>query len=100
MGNRRCYLLIGNRHPADELADTRAEIRRLEEREQELRTYLLEHPHDRIGAEFTVTIGEKRRRHVDLQALASEIGHSLLQRFTSFICVVEVRLRQRKEDAA
>jgi hypothetical protein len=93
-------MLIGNRHPADELANTRAEIRRLEGREQELRTYLLEHPHDRIGAEFIATIGEKRRRHVDLQALATEIGHSLLQRFTSFTSVVEVRLRQRKEDAA
>jgi hypothetical protein len=40
---------IGNRHPADELADTRAEIRRLEGREQELRTYLLEHPHEPGG---------------------------------------------------
>jgi hypothetical protein len=74
-------MLIGNRHPADELADTRAEIRRLEGREQELRTYLLEHPQDRIGAEFIATIGEKRRHRVDLQALASEIGHSLLQRW-------------------
>jgi hypothetical protein len=91
---------IGNRHPVDELADIRAEIRRLEEREQELRTYLLEHPHDRSGAEFVATIGEKRRRHVDLHALANEIGHSLLQRFTSFTSVTEVRLRQRKEDAA
>jgi hypothetical protein len=89
-----------NRHPADELADARTEIRRLKEREQELRSYLLEHPQDRNGVEFVATIGEQRRSHVDLQALAAEIGHSLLQRFTSFSSVTMVRLRERKEDAA
>jgi hypothetical protein len=32
-----------NRHPADRLADVRQDIKRLEEEEQELRVYLLEH---------------------------------------------------------
>ena len=31
-----------NRHPADELYDVRSEIRRLEDRERELRSYLFE----------------------------------------------------------
>ena len=33
-----------NRHPTDRLADVRHEIKRLEQEEQELRVYLLEHP--------------------------------------------------------
>jgi hypothetical protein len=36
-------------HPADELADVRSEIERLEAREAELRSYLLQHPDDRAG---------------------------------------------------
>lgn len=84
-----------NRHPADELSDVRAEIKRLTEREQELRSYLLEHPQDRIGVEHTATIGEQRRSRVDLKALADEIGHSILQRFTHFTSCRTVRLRER-----
>jgi hypothetical protein len=47
-----------NRHPADRLADVRQDIKRLEEEEQELRVYLLEHPHDRTGIEHIASIGE------------------------------------------
>ena len=38
-----------NRHPADRLADVRLEIKRLEAEETKLRTYLLEHPQDRMA---------------------------------------------------
>jgi hypothetical protein len=57
-----------NRHPVDELADIRAEIRRLEDREQELRNYLLEHPHDRRGTDYEALIGTQQRKRVDLRA--------------------------------
>jgi hypothetical protein len=87
-----------NRHPVDELADTRAEIRRLEERERELRAYLLEHPHDRTGIEHIATIGEQRRSRVDLKALADEVGVSLLQRFTHYTHCRLVRLRERSNE--
>jgi hypothetical protein len=40
-----------NRHPADQLADIRSEIRRLQSRE-ELRAWLLEHPADRRGMDY------------------------------------------------
>jgi hypothetical protein len=85
-----------NRHPVDRLADVRSEIKRLEEEERELRAYLLEHPQDRTGAEFLATIGEQRRSRVDLKALAGEIRHSLLQRFTRFASCRTVRLRERE----
>ena len=84
-----------NRHPVDELFDTRAEIRRLQEREDELRAYLLEHPDDREGDEHVATIGEQRCKRVDLKALADEIGASLLQRFTNYTSCRIVRLRAR-----
>jgi hypothetical protein len=35
-------MIISNRHPADELADTRAQLRGLKEREAALRAELLE----------------------------------------------------------
>jgi|SRR5215472_8380071 len=85
-----------NRHPVDELADVRSEIRRLEDREQELRVYLLEHPNDRIGIEYIASIGEQRRSRIDLKALADEIGHALMQRFTHFTSCRTVRLRERR----
>jgi hypothetical protein len=87
-----------NRHPADRLADVRQDIKRLEQEEQELRIYLLEHPHDRTGMEHIATIGEQRRSRVDLKALANEVGHSLLQRFTHFTSCRTVRLRERSND--
>ena len=44
---------VQNRHPADRLADIRSEIRQLEAEEEQLRAYLLEHPQDRTGQEYT-----------------------------------------------
>jgi hypothetical protein len=87
---------VQNRHPVDELADIRAEIRPLEDREQELRTFVLEHPDDREGIEYLASVREQRREHVDLKGLANEIGGSLLQRFTSYRACLTVRLWARK----
>jgi hypothetical protein len=89
---------VQNRHPVDELADVRPEIRRLEDREQELRNYLLEHPEDRTGIEHIAIIGEQGRSRVDLKAFADEIGHSLMQRFTHFTSGRTVRLQERTEE--
>jgi hypothetical protein len=87
-----------NRHPVDELADVRAEIRRLTEREQELRTYVLEHPHDRLGQEHVATLGEQQRKQIDLRALSDEVGASLLGRFTTFCTSITVKLRERASE--
>jgi hypothetical protein len=84
-----------NRHPADRLADVRQDIKRLEQEERELRAYLLEHPHDRTGIGHIATIGEQRRSRVDMKALADEIGHSIVQRFTHYTHCRLVRLRER-----
>ena len=59
--------MMQNRHPVDELADVRSEIKQLEDREQELRAYLLEHPEDRTGIEYIASIAEQRRSRVDIK---------------------------------
>jgi len=87
-----------NRHPADRLADVRSEIKRLEDEEEKLRAYLLEHPADRTGAEHIAIVGSQSRKWVDLKALADEIGASILQRFTTFRSAMIVRLQQRTSE--
>jgi hypothetical protein len=85
-----------NRHPVDRLADVRQEIKRLEEEEQELRAYLLEHPHDRRGTDYEALVGMQQRKRIDLRALADEIGASLLGRFTRYVSVTVVKVRERE----
>ena len=88
-----------NRHPADRLADVRAELKRLEAEEVKLRAYLLEHPQDRTGEEHVAVIGSQSRKRVDLKALADEIGASILARFTTFGTAMTVRLQRRRHEA-
>jgi hypothetical protein len=88
---------VQNRHPADELADVRSEIKRLTARENELRAYLLEHPDDREGDDYVVSVASQSRKKVDLRRLADEIGASLLQRFTSYTSFLAVRLHERSQ---
>jgi hypothetical protein len=83
-----------NQHPTDRLADVRAEIKRLETEEEQLRAYLLEHPADRIGEEHVATVSSQDRRRVDLKGLTDEIGASVMARFTTFKSTMIVRLRE------
>ena len=87
-----------NRHPADRLTDVRAELKRLEAEEAQLRAFLLEHPQDRTGEEHIAVIGSQSRKRVDMKALADEIGALILARFTSFRSAMIVRLQQRAPD--
>jgi hypothetical protein len=85
-----------NRHPADQLADIRSKIRRLQDREEELRDWLLEHPEAHQGEEFQVEVGTQQRRKVNLRGLADAIGASVLERFTRCTTVTVVKLRERE----
>jgi hypothetical protein len=91
---------IGNRHPADRLADVRRQIEGLEAEVDSLRAYLLEHPEDRQGDEHLASVGSFQRKHVNLAALEGEIGRDVLQRFTTLKPVAVVRLRARARDVA
>jgi hypothetical protein len=61
-----------------------------------LRSYLLEHPHDRRGTDHEALVGTQQRKRIDLRALADEIGASLLGQFTRYISVAIVKLRERE----
>jgi hypothetical protein len=58
-----------NRHPADDLADVREELKRLGEREAVLREYLIAHPDDRHGARFVAELKDVTTARVDLKEL-------------------------------
>jgi hypothetical protein len=86
---------ILNRHPVDRLADIRSEISRLQDEEEGLRAYVLEHPDDREGAEYVASIRSQSRQRVDLKQLGDEIGASLLEKFTTWRSFMTVHLRGR-----
>ena len=58
-----------NRHPADDLADVREDIRKLAEREAVLREYLIAHPDDRVGARWAAELKDVTTQRVDLKEL-------------------------------
>jgi hypothetical protein len=67
-----------NRHPADELAEVRAEIRRLQECEKKLREILLEPDADLVGDEYSADVCEFRRRQaLAYQQLVERLGEEL-----------------------
>jgi hypothetical protein len=66
--------MISNRHPADELADVRSEIRRLQTREAELRVELLAGQCGLVGDDNVVTITERDQCRLDLIAVRKRYG--------------------------
>jgi hypothetical protein len=67
-----------NRHPVDELADVRAEIKRLEERESELQEALLKPGAELVGEEHQAHRIEYDRRHLDRDLLVSRFGEAAI----------------------
>lgn len=66
---------MSNRHPADELAETRNKIRHLKEYEDDLRNELLGLPRaERIGSQYVAIAVQKVRKVLDIDKLENEIG--------------------------
>lgn len=66
---------MDNRHPADELAEVRNEIRELKEQEEELRTTLLNLPTaERAGRTYTAVAMTVGQRWIDVEKLEKELG--------------------------
>jgi hypothetical protein len=85
-----------NRHPADELADIRAEVRRLETHANTLRAYLLENPDDRVGDDYIADASIRQYRRVDLDALADEVGEDVVEQFATYRESPLIRTRKRR----
>ena len=84
-----------NRHPADLLADTRAEIKALQKRENELRQQLIESG-DFIGAEWKAQIVNRTQERLDCGAVIEHFGKTALQPFLKTLKFDQVYLKRRK----
>ena len=82
-----------NVHPADELADIRAEIKALQFREAMLREHLLAHPEDRTGAAYEAVIDEQSTKRLDREKLEAALGN--LDEFKSDTTCNVVRVKKR-----
>jgi hypothetical protein len=80
-----------NRHPVDELADVREQIRRLQMRERELRDCIMEGS-SFIGDEYRAELHMQRRETLDTKEMKRQLGLEALQRFTRTTEVMLVKL--------
>lgn len=65
-----------NRHPVDELADVRAEIKRLQEHEAELKSQIIG-TRQMLGNEFEAKLTEVVTERVDVPALRKYMGNGI-----------------------
>jgi hypothetical protein len=93
--------MLTNRHPADELADLRAQIRELEAREQELRARLLIPGADLSGAEWRALVVTQSRDRLDAAALRQQFGAAALKPFMRSIKVTMIeRMSMKPADSS
>jgi hypothetical protein len=83
------------RHPVDQLADIRAEIKLLKQREEALRSEVLASPEDLSGDENEATVCETAVERVDLDLMKRELGLLFLRPFLRQQVQISVRLKQR-----
>lgn len=87
-----------NRHPADELAEVRAEIRKLENRAGELRARLLTMPEDqRRGTQYHANVATYRQNRLNTKRLRIVLGPELLRPFMSQRVVQFVSVKKNQE---
>jgi hypothetical protein len=91
---------LSNRHPAGRLGDVRAQIKELENEEIKLRSYLLQHPDDLTGLEYTALVSSRSYKRVNMDSLRREVGDAVLRRHTTTTPVSYVRLKTRNAVAA
>jgi hypothetical protein len=88
---------VPNRHPVDQLADIRAEIKVLKQREETLRAeVLVASPDDRVGDEHEAMVCETMVERVDLELMKRELGLLFLRPFLREQVVTTVRLKPKQ----
>jgi hypothetical protein len=70
-------VFLSNRHPADLLADVRAEIKQLEIQEAELRDQLLADDADRSGVQWEAVIRTYSQERLDTKAVIKHFGAAI-----------------------
>ena len=90
-----------NRHPVDELADVRAEIKNLQARESKLRETLLADDADLSGGEHFARIDVTKQKRLERKLLEKRFGKEAVAECCTEIVITMVRLVLRDfEDAA
>lgn len=84
-----------NRHPVDELADVRAEMRRLKDREAELRQMVLTKRCSLVGDDFEAVVTNQHSQRLDVVAAREALGLDVLGRFMRESDVAVVKVRER-----
>lgn len=87
-------VLPSNVHPADALADIRAEIKSLQVKEAHIRAKLLIENASLIGDAYEATIEHQKTMRLDQEKLAKALGD--LEPFKSESTLVMVRVKRRK----
>jgi hypothetical protein len=91
-------MTIRNIHPADELADTRAQLRELKEHEAELRAELLGlKGEDLLGETFAAVQCVQVRESLDIAAAKKHLGKAL-KPFLSKRSITQIRLVERADE--
>ena len=81
-----------NRHPVDQLADVRAEIKNLQEREAQLRTQLLDKDAHLVGSDFRARVNTRKQMRLDRKLLEEKFGKTEVAKCCSEATIVTVNL--------
>jgi hypothetical protein len=84
-----------NRHRIDQLADVRAEIKALKQREELLRSEVVASG-EMIGDENEATLSEFTVERVDLELMKKELGLIFLRSFLREQPVTQLRIKPRQ----
>lgn len=84
-----------NRHHVDQLADVRAEIKVLKQREETLRAEVLANPDDCAGDDNEAALCETKVERVDIDLMKRELGLLFLRPFLREQVITSVRIKSR-----
>jgi hypothetical protein len=88
--------MLRNRHPADALADVRAEIKQLQIQEAELRNELLQADADRRGLEWEAWVWNCNQERLNIKAVKEHFGDAI-KPFLRPSKIQNVRLRRAQK---
>ena len=91
--------MTSNRHPADELAAIRTELRLLEQREAALRDLLRSGECGLEGDEYIARINTRRCQRLDVNALRKHLGTAGIKPFLWSQEIQQVRLDRKDKSA-
>jgi hypothetical protein len=86
-------------HPVDELAQVRAERRRLAQKEEMLRQVLLRDHADLVGADYQATVQTFERQEIDRELLVQRCGHAVARACEKTVNYRIVSLAKRPQSA-